>query len=198
MHLFHIPQCSIQNRNVHISVLNGALWDMEQVHSGICELGHTALPWLKLCINHNFNSTDIVRPWGSAMIRCLLRYSENWPCYNDSILYTAAAARARSQRPGLLEGHAGWSLWCRPARGESQWPMIRPIWAAATESCWITHISAVMRWVMRNVNWILLVAGIYARDWWQSWWVTNSSLLGPGQLYGRLHEVALRLSHCIC
>ena len=38
MHMFHIPQCSIQNRNVHISVLNGALWDMEQVHSGICEL----------------------------------------------------------------------------------------------------------------------------------------------------------------
>ena len=40
MHLFHIPQCSIQNRNVHIAVLNGALWDLEQVHSGICELGH--------------------------------------------------------------------------------------------------------------------------------------------------------------
>ena len=39
MHLLHIPQCSIQNRNVHISVLNGALWDMEQVHSGICEIG---------------------------------------------------------------------------------------------------------------------------------------------------------------
>ena len=32
-------QCSIQNRNVHISVLNKALWDMEQVHSGICEIG---------------------------------------------------------------------------------------------------------------------------------------------------------------
>ena len=37
MQLFHIPQCSIQNRNVHIyrnvhiSVLNGALLDMEQV-----------------------------------------------------------------------------------------------------------------------------------------------------------------------
>ena len=42
MHLFHIPQCSIENRNVHISVLNGALWDMEQVHSGICELGQLA------------------------------------------------------------------------------------------------------------------------------------------------------------
>ena len=39
MHPFHIPQCSIQNRNVHISVLNGVLWDMEQVHSGICEIG---------------------------------------------------------------------------------------------------------------------------------------------------------------
>ena len=38
MHLFYIPQCSIQNRNVPISVLNGALFDMEQVHSGICEM----------------------------------------------------------------------------------------------------------------------------------------------------------------
>ena len=35
MHLSHIPQCTIQNRNVHISVLNGtlgcgtgALWDL--------------------------------------------------------------------------------------------------------------------------------------------------------------------------
>ena len=40
MHLFHIPQCSIQNRNVHISVLNRALWEMELVHSGICEIVH--------------------------------------------------------------------------------------------------------------------------------------------------------------
>ena len=37
MLLFHNPQCFIQNRNVHMSVLNGALWDMEQVHSGIYE-----------------------------------------------------------------------------------------------------------------------------------------------------------------
>ena len=54
MYLFLIPQCSIQNRNVHISDLNGALWDMEQVHSGICELGqlylHTENP------GHNDNS----------------------------------------------------------------------------------------------------------------------------------------------
>ena len=39
MHQFHIPECSIQNRNVHTSVLNEALWDMEQVHSEICEIG---------------------------------------------------------------------------------------------------------------------------------------------------------------
>ena len=38
MHLFHIPQYAIQNRNVYISVLNGALWEMEQVHSGIGKL----------------------------------------------------------------------------------------------------------------------------------------------------------------
>ena len=35
MHLFNIQQCSI----VHISVLNGALLHMEQLHSGICGLG---------------------------------------------------------------------------------------------------------------------------------------------------------------
>ena len=35
----HIPECTIQNRNVHICVLNGALWDMEQVNCGICKLG---------------------------------------------------------------------------------------------------------------------------------------------------------------
>ena len=33
------PQCFIHNRNVHISVLNEALWDMEKVHSWICEIG---------------------------------------------------------------------------------------------------------------------------------------------------------------
>ena len=32
MHLLHKPQCSIQNGNVHIYILNKVLWDMEQVH----------------------------------------------------------------------------------------------------------------------------------------------------------------------
>ena len=39
MHLPHTPQCTIQDRNVHIFVLNGALWAMEQMHCGICEIG---------------------------------------------------------------------------------------------------------------------------------------------------------------
>ena len=36
MPLFHIPQCSIQSGTV--TFLIGALWDLEQVHSDICEL----------------------------------------------------------------------------------------------------------------------------------------------------------------
>ena len=43
MHLFHISQCTIQNRKVHISVLDGALWDMAQVHYVICEIDLLAL-----------------------------------------------------------------------------------------------------------------------------------------------------------
>ena len=38
-HLSNIPQCTIQYRIVHISVLNGVYWDMRQVHCGICECG---------------------------------------------------------------------------------------------------------------------------------------------------------------
>ena len=42
-----IPECTcsisqnapFRTRNVHISVLNGAFWDMEQAHSGICDIG---------------------------------------------------------------------------------------------------------------------------------------------------------------
>ena len=37
MHLSHIQQCTIQEKNVHISVLNGTLWDKGEVHCGICE-----------------------------------------------------------------------------------------------------------------------------------------------------------------
>ena len=39
MQLFHILQWTIQNKNVHIVVLKGALWDKEPVPCGICEIG---------------------------------------------------------------------------------------------------------------------------------------------------------------
>ena len=38
MYLFYIPQCTMRNKKVHISILNGVLWDMELVHCGICEI----------------------------------------------------------------------------------------------------------------------------------------------------------------
>ena len=37
--IFPTMHHSVQYRNVHISVLNGALWDMEQAHCRICEIG---------------------------------------------------------------------------------------------------------------------------------------------------------------
>ena len=39
MQLFHIPQWTIHNRNVHISVLNYALWAIEYVKCGNREIG---------------------------------------------------------------------------------------------------------------------------------------------------------------
>ena len=46
MHMSHIRQCTTQNRNVYISVMNGALWDMGQVHCGICELGQLSVIYI--------------------------------------------------------------------------------------------------------------------------------------------------------
>ena len=44
MHPFYNPKCTIQNRNMHISVLNSALWDMGQVRCSICEIGQFNAP----------------------------------------------------------------------------------------------------------------------------------------------------------
>ena len=38
MHLFHIPQYSIENSNVQIFILIETLWNMEPLYSGICEI----------------------------------------------------------------------------------------------------------------------------------------------------------------
>ena len=39
MHLPHISQYTIQNRTAHVDIsgLNGALWDVKQVHCVFCE-----------------------------------------------------------------------------------------------------------------------------------------------------------------
>ena len=52
MHLSYIPQYTIQNRNVLISVLDGVLWDMGQVH---CETGLLLL-WDRTTVPVSVNS----------------------------------------------------------------------------------------------------------------------------------------------
>ena len=52
MQLFQIPECSIQNRNVHIFVLNGALLDMEQVHFGVYEI--VLLPYIAQLVSRQY------------------------------------------------------------------------------------------------------------------------------------------------
>ena len=72
MHLSHISQYTIQNRNVHISVLNCLLWDMGQLHGGICETGlFTMMSWynqemslfrfvhLRFCVVESIPNDDI-------------------------------------------------------------------------------------------------------------------------------------------
>ena len=45
MHLYHIPQYTIQKGNVYITVLNGALRDMGLEHFGICKLVQVQCIW---------------------------------------------------------------------------------------------------------------------------------------------------------
>ena len=47
-----ISQCTIQNRIVYISVMNGALWDRERVHCAFCEIGILSLPSMILYFGH--------------------------------------------------------------------------------------------------------------------------------------------------
>ena len=47
MHLSYIPLCTIQNRNVHVLVLNGALCYMGQLRCGMC-VYLSRLPWIFL------------------------------------------------------------------------------------------------------------------------------------------------------
>ena len=52
------PTMPHQNIDVHISGLNGTLWDIEQVYHGICEIGPDCVPEIFF-----FNNMDILRLW---------------------------------------------------------------------------------------------------------------------------------------
>ena len=71
MHLSHIPQYTIQNRNAHISVLNGVLCDMGQVYCGICEI--RLLQCNRFSRKYSHNMYPKVHTGGWAMW-CLLWY----------------------------------------------------------------------------------------------------------------------------
>ena len=85
-------QCHIQNKNVHLSFLNGALWDMEKVHCRVCENGlflsstyiHVfetlAMKWSALVLPVTLSST-FVSQWEaeSAMLEtAVMQWSKGW------------------------------------------------------------------------------------------------------------------------
>ena len=94
MHQLHIPQCSIQNRNVNISILNGTLWDTEQVHYGICEIG--LLPqcqWNKpghyndvimgMMASQITSLTIFTQPFIQAQIKENIKAPHHWPLWGE-------------------------------------------------------------------------------------------------------------------
>ena len=107
MHLFHIPPCTIQNRNVHISVLNGALWDMEQVNCGIWELGQYwqfigVYPCVHLSDTTDFNYLGSV--FRDEKKKCIYRYKYKYEyelCLYTYILYAYLYPKINSARHGL-------------------------------------------------------------------------------------------------
>ena len=86
MRLSHIPQCTIQNRNVHIFVLNGALWDMGQEHCGICETGlfwyliTSSFQWEMFPMLHSpcqFPCTWLLIKWCLFLSKCKISHFRN-------------------------------------------------------------------------------------------------------------------------
>ena len=102
MHLFHIPQYTIQNRNVHISVLNGALWDMGQVHCGICKLGQWSfqdhaenfyweiVPSSKVAIQNSnvFDTSEVLNQIWNVFMRMKCLHETFTICSMHNISYT--------------------------------------------------------------------------------------------------------------
>ena len=78
VHLLHIPQCTLQNRNVHISALNGALWDMEQVHCGICEIGRLPFQWKAVDVEYSRHWVLNIRDVFYRITYCILFCVVSW------------------------------------------------------------------------------------------------------------------------
>ena len=88
MHLSHILQCTIQNKNVHISVLNGVLWDMGQMHRGICEFDPDNAYWYSL---HRLDISSYDIDYIGYTCRCLssMRKELNILCHHNVWKYNA-------------------------------------------------------------------------------------------------------------
>ena len=83
MHLSYIPQYTTQNRNVHISVLSGVLWDMGQVHCGICEIG-LLTPHISLVMGrYELFVFFALQVW--SVSHCSVIYTHIWPCYSSPL-----------------------------------------------------------------------------------------------------------------
>ena len=98
MHLVHIQQCSIQNGDVYIYVLNGALWDMEQVHCGICEIGllcNRTMHTLCTFLFHNGAS------WAIGLMHCWIYemglFNTVWYMYFCSLLNSGITTMSRKR-----------------------------------------------------------------------------------------------------
>ena len=76
MHLFHIPHCSIQNRNVHISVLYGALWDITHLRYAVIWYDQREItPYVPIPLNY------LCYCWRSALV--LSDFMHMWQtCYH--------------------------------------------------------------------------------------------------------------------
>ena len=107
MHLFHISECSIQNRNVHISVLSGAFWDMKQVHSGICELDQLH-PWFsveynyspipKLIVGLAISPLKLGHGWSNYITQKIMNVI-TYPCPNPSLMVIISSFSSISPIP---------------------------------------------------------------------------------------------------
>ena len=151
MHLSHIPQCTIQNRNVHISVLNGALWDMGQVHCWICEFGlfqwklneNWELLWCQLgCLwwDHWPQSWHHDNPW-SCVFLWLIHWLDH---YNSSCFQRVCIIKRNCYNQNLilvctLKQNSGGTS-CGFTNIKSNWNMSRSGWKwSAVHTYWLNQ-----------------------------------------------------------